>query len=188
MVTEAVMDPDNKHPPPLPRGRVRSDASDTSTQTHTEQHARKQEPVRVEAVIGCACIAIRIEQYFYYPDVISFGRRPYKTGPRKGRLYRIRICGERRKSRVIVQRFFDPEPAARMYHALRHELLAASRLPMRSFPDGSLVMMGAAFLTYRGAMNDVGQAFARFLRQLGVPVARDPLTERASQEFWFVDW
>jgi hypothetical protein len=183
--TEVMMDPENKHPPLLQRGRVQNDTGITNTRTDNQTLGRKQETTIVETIIGRAFIVIRTERYFYYPDVIAFGWWPYKTGTRKGLSRRVRIHGERGESRVTIRRFRDPTEVARAYHALRQSL----DMPRCGIRDrnGSLVMMGAAFLTHRGAGSAEGQTFGTQLRRMGVLVAGDPMTERMSRAYWFAD-
>ena len=139
----------------------------------------------VDTVIGCEHIGLRIEQFVYFPNVVNWVQRPYKSGLRKGTLRPCRVFGEHRDKRITTRRFSEPRAAASAYHILRRSL-GLGLLPMMS-SGRSLVVMGAAYLTPAGARSLTGQDFAEHLRSLGVSVADEPVNARTANEFWWVD-
>jgi hypothetical protein len=181
---------DKENPsPPAERRRVkqrRCFAGNYGNGHDTKIYHRPQLITNVETIIGRTHIVLRATRSIWNPDILNVEFWPYKSGPRKGQLRRVRVRGACINRRVSIRRFREATSAAHAYHATRRAL-GVGLFPWGRTSETSFALMGPAQLTDSGARSMAGRKFADDMRNLGVRVASEPIDARYSDEFWWAD-
>jgi len=139
----------------------------------------------VECVIGSRFIAFRTDTLVIDPRHYHYEFRPIKTGPRCGRLHRVRIIGKILERRIESRRFSEPNAGVQFYLDHRH-FFGVGALPFTTDAQRRCwVFMSWPMLTKAGAASAWAISASQMFRVHGIGICSEPTWDRA---FWFADY